>query len=88
MASNGDYNDNAFGFIDVSKYFSGFTVTSESYRCSNRLLTYENKDPRIPSKVFHDRKIKIRPFRSKPLSNIRCIKQFIGHSFRIGRSKK
>ena len=88
------YTDNAFGFIDVSKYFSGFTVTSESYRCNmhrsntNRLLRYKGENPRITLKVFYDRKIKIQSFRSKPFSNVKHMKQFIGHNFRIGKPKK
>jgi hypothetical protein len=88
------YTDSASGFIDVFRYFSGSTVTSESYHCNmcrssmNRLLMYENKDPRIPSKVLHSVKTKVQPFGSKPSRNIRHIKQFIGHSFRIGNSKK
>lgn len=89
MASNGDYTDCASSFIDVSKYFSGSTVTSESYRCTmNRFLMYVNKNPRIPSKMLYRVKPKIQPFRLKPLSDVRHIKQFIGHSFRIGKSKK
>lgn len=89
MASNSSYSDIASSFIDVSKYFSGSTVTSESYRCSmNRFLIYVNKNPRIPSKVLHSVKTKAQPFRLKPSSNVRHIKQFIGHSFRIGNSKK
>ena len=82
------YSNSASGFIDVFSYFSGSTVTSESYRCSNRLLMYESEKPKIPSKVLHNIKTKTQPFRLKPLSNVRHIKQFTGHSFRIGNSKK
>ena len=94
MAANGDYSDSASGFIDVSKYFSGSTVTSESYHCNmcrssmNRLLMYVNENPRIPIKVLHDVKTKAQPLMLKPLSDVRHIKQFTGHSFRVGNSKK
>ena len=89
MASNGDYTDCASGFIDVFRYFSGSTVTSESYRRSmSRLLMYENENLRIPIKVLHNVKTKVQSFRLKPLSNVKHIKQFTGHSFRIGNSKK
>ena len=84
-----NYSNSASGFIDVSKYFRGSTVTSESYRCStNRLLMYKSENPRIPSKVLYDVKTKVQPLMLKPLSDVRHIKQFTGHSFRIGNSKK
>ena len=83
------YTDNASGFIDVFRYFSGSTVTSESYRCStNRLLMYKSEKPKIPLKVLHVVKTKAQPLTLKPLSDVRHIKQFTGHSFRIGKSKK
>ena len=83
------YNDSASGFIDISKYFSGSTVTFESYRCSmNSIFRYENENPRIPIKVLYGVKTKVQLLRLKPLSNVRHIKQFTGHSFRIGNSKK
>ena len=94
MVANGDYTDSASGFIDVFRYFSGSTVTSESYHCNmcrssmNRLLMYVNGNPRISSKVLHSAKTKVQPFVLKPLSDVRHIKQFTGHSFRIGNSKK
>ena len=49
---------------------------------------YENENPRIPSKVLYRRETKVKLLRLKPLSNVRHIKQFTGHSFRIGNSKK
>ena len=83
------YSNSASGFIDVFRYFSGSTVTSESYRCGmKRLLMYENEKPRIPSKVLHSVKTKVQPFMLKQSRNVRYIKQFTGHSFRIGNSKK
>ena len=83
------YNDSASGFIDVFRYFGGSTQTSESYRCNtDRFLRYENENPGIPPKVFHNEKIKVQPFESKSSKNVRYIKQFTGHSFRIGNSKK
>ena len=83
------YNDSASGFIDVFRYFGGSTQTSESYRCSmNSIFRYENENPRIPIKVLYGVKTKVQLLRLKPLSNVRHIKQFTGHSFRIGNSKK
>ena len=91
MAVNGDttYSDSASGFIDVFKYFSGSTETSESYRCiMDNLLRYERENPRIPMKVLRDVKSKVKSFGLKPSRNVRNIKQFIGHKFRVGSSKK
>ena len=83
------YSNSASDFINVFIYFRGSTVTSESYRCNmNRLLMYKSENPRIPSKVLHRVKTKVQPFMLKPLSDVRHIKQFTGHSFRIGNSKK
>lgn len=91
MASNGDstYSDSTFGFIDISKYFSDSTVTSERYNFDMDLIRrYENENPRIPMKVFRGVKIKVRTFKSKPSRNVRNIKSFTGHSFKVGNSKK
>ena len=91
MAASGNstYNDSASSFIYVFRYFSGSTVTSESYRCSmNRFLMYKSEKPKIPSKVLHDVKTKLQPSMLKPSRNIRHTKRFTGHSFRIGNSKK
>ena len=82
------YSNSASDFINVFRYFRGSTVTSESYRCSNRLLMYESEKPKIPSKVLHNVKTKVQPFMLKPARNVRYIKQFTGHGFRIGKSKK
>ena len=85
-SGNSTYNDGASGFIDVFRYFSGSTVTSENYEYHCYYCKYEN--PRVPSKVYYNVKTRVQPFKLKPSRNIRHIKQFTGHSFRIGNSKK
>ena len=91
MASSGGstYSDSASGFIDISKYFSGSAEIHES--CNSIIDStrrYENENPRIPPKVFHNEKTKVQPFVSKQSKNVRHAKQFIGHSFKVGSSKK
>ena len=88
-SGNSTYNDSASGFIDVFRYFSGSTVTSESYAYAiDSIRKYEYENPRIPAKVLRSVKTKVQPFGLKQSRNVRHIKQFTGHSFRIGSSKK
>ena len=87
--SGSTYSDSASGFIDISKYFSGSTQTSESFpNIIDSIRRYENKNPRIPPKVFHNEKTKVQSLMSKASKNVRHAKQFISHNFRVGSSKK
>lgn len=104
MAANGSstYNNSTFGLIDVYLsdstvasalddyiWYSDSTVTSERYNFDMDLIRrYENENPKIPMKVLRGVKPKIKLFGSKPSRNVINIKQFTGHSFRIGSSKK
>jgi len=95
-------NNNTSGFIDFSLsdssvtsklndyiWYSGSTETAESYRSvMDSILRYENENPRIPMKVVCNVKTRVRPFGLKPSRNVRIIKQFTGHSFKVGKSKK
>ena len=91
MATNGstNYINSSCGFIDISFYFTNSTETSESYyNTINSILRYENENPRIPIKLLHSVKIKVHPFKAKSSRNIGYTKHFIGHTFRVGKSKK
>lgn len=86
---NTTYSNAVTSFIDLSRYFSDFTLTSWQYDSwLKSIYRYEGENPRLSRKVLHNVKPKVRCFNMKPLNNIRHTKQFVGHNFRIGKSKK
>ena len=103
MLSNGSstYNSTS-GFIDVYLsdsivasalydyiWYSDSTITSERYNFDMDLIRrYGNENLRIPMKVLRGVKSKVKLFDSKPSRNVKNIKQFTGHKFRVGSSKK
>lgn len=104
MAANGSstYNNSTSGFIDVYLsdstvasaiddyiWYSDSAITSERYSFDMDLIRrYGNENPKIPTKVLRSVKTKVRLFGSKQSRNVKNVKQFTGHKFRIGSSKK
>lgn len=68
---------------DANTYISYSTTTYEIHYAA-----YENINPYLPSKIIHNTKAKIQPFKSKLSIDVKHRKHFSGHNFRIGRSKK
>ena len=103
MAANGSSTYNSTSdFIDIFLsdstvasalddyiWYSDSTVTSERYNFDmDFILGFENEKLRVPMKVLRGVKPKVKLFGSKQSRNVRNIKQFTCHSFKIGNSKK